>query len=346
VVNSSVEPSGAFQLFPDCNLPGGAQLGEFAAVVGRDHMSIVDATSFAAELTGDTIAANMFMVGYAYQSGLLPVSIESISRAIELNAVAVAFNLQALHLGRRAAMDQAASASRTMPVATRTQQSAETLSIEELVAHHRRHLTGYQNVRYADRYARRIQSVRDAEMAKTPGNDGLTRAAARGYGRVMAYKDEYEVARLYVSRAFQDSLKQAFDGASRLEVLLSPPTLFGSRSRSAEPRKRAFGPWIFVVFRLLSRLKGLRGTRFDPFGRTAERRMERQVLADYERLLDEIVGALTPENHRLAVQLADLPESIRGFGHVKWRNLRQTEETKTGLLRDFRATTLPSAAGV
>jgi indolepyruvate ferredoxin oxidoreductase len=345
VVNSSVEPSGAFQLFPDSNLPGGAELSQFVSVLGRENLSVIDATSFADELTGDTIAANMFMVGYAYQKGLLPVSIESISRAIELNAVAVAFNLRALDLGRRAAVDQAGSAASTVLVSA-SRQSADSLTIEELVAHHCRHLTEYQNARYADRYARRIQSVRDTEQTKTPGRDGLTRAVARAYGRVMAYKDEYEVARLYVSRPFLDSLKQAFEGEARLEVLLSPPTLFGSGSRSREPRKRAFGPWIFVVFRLLARLKGLRGTRFDLFGRTAERRMERQVLADYEVLLDEIVAALTPENHQLAVQLAELPETIRGFGHVKWRNLSQAEEIKTRLIRGFRATTVASTTGL
>jgi indolepyruvate ferredoxin oxidoreductase len=163
---------------------------------------------------------------------------------------------------------------------------------------------------------------------------------------VLAYKDEYEVARLYLSPPFLDSLKQAFEGDARLEVLLAPPTLFGSGSRSVEPRKRAFGPWIFVVFRLLRRLKGLRGTRFDPFGRTAERRMERKVLADYEVLLEEIAATLTPENHQLAVQLAELPENIRGFGHIKWRNVGQTEDEKARLIERFRAMTPNSIAAV
>jgi indolepyruvate ferredoxin oxidoreductase len=343
VVNSSVEPSGAFQLFPDSHLPGDAELGQFASVVGRDSMSIIDATSFADEL-GDTIATNMFMVGYAYQKGLLPLSIDSISRAIELNAVAVPFNLQALDLGRRAAVDQATAQTRAAPSTVRTNPSADSLTIDELVAHHCRHLTEYQNARYADRYARRVQSVRDTERAKTPGRDGLTRAVARGYGRVLAYKDEYEVARLYVSRPFLDSLKQAFEGKARLEVLLAPPTLFNSRSRS-EPKKRAFGPWIFVVFRVLARLKGLRGTRFDLFGRTAERRMERKVLSDYEVLLDDVVAALTPANHELAVQLAALPDNIRGFGHVKWRNWSQTEAVKIQLIERFRALTGVIEAG-
>jgi indolepyruvate ferredoxin oxidoreductase len=163
---------------------------------------------------------------------------------------------------------------------------------------------------------------------------------------VLAYKDEYEVARLYVSPPFLDSLKQAFEGEARLEVWLAPPTLFGSRSPSVDPRKRAFGPWIFVVFRLLRRLKGLRGTRLDPFARTAERRMERKVLADYEVLLEEIVATLTPESHQLAVQLAELPENIRGFGHVKWRNFRQTEDVKARLIERFRAMTPASTVGV
>jgi indolepyruvate ferredoxin oxidoreductase len=346
VVNSSVEPSAAFQLFPDSHLPGSAELGQFASVVGQDNISIIDTTSFADELTGDTIAANMFMVGYAYQKGLLPVSIESISRAIKLNAVAVAFNLRALELGRRAAVDQATSAPTTTLASTRAHQAADNLTIEELVAHHCRHLAEYQNSRYADRYARRVQSIRDTERVKTPGRDDLTRAVARSYARVLAYKDEYEVARLYVSPPFLDSLKQAFEGEARLEVWLAPPTLFGSRSPSVDPRKRAFGPWIFVVFRLLRRLKGLRGTRLDPFARTAERRMERKVLADYEVLLEEIVATLTPESHQLAVQLAELPENIRGFGHVKWRNFRQTEDVKARLIERFRAMTPASTVGV
>jgi indolepyruvate ferredoxin oxidoreductase len=346
VVNSTVEPSAAFQLFPDSNLPGSAELGQFASALGQDKLSIIDATSFADELTGDTIAANMFMVGYAYQKGLLPVSIESISRAIELNAVAVAFNLRAIDLGRRAAVAQAGSESPTTLVSRRAHQSADDLTTQELVAHHCRHLAEYQDSRYADRYARRVQSIRRTERAKTPGRDGLTRAVARSYARVLAYKDEYEVARLYVSPPFLDSLNQAFEGEARLEVLLAPPTLFGSGSRSVEPRKRAFGPWIFVVFRLLRRLKGLRGTRFDPFGRTAERRMERKVLADYEVLLEEIVATLTPENHQLAVQLAELPENIRGFGQVKWRNFEEAEQLKARLIESFRAMPPASTVGV
>jgi indolepyruvate ferredoxin oxidoreductase len=335
VVNRQVEPSGAFQLFPDSPLPGASELAQLELVVGADHVSAIDATSFANTLMGDTIAANMFMVGYAYQMGLLPLSNESIVRAIELNGVAVAFNLNALDLGRRVAAGE-----RKLPnaeMSSHFDRSEHSLSTEELVSQHFSHLAEYQDARYAERYKRRIAVVRAAEHRVNPGSDALTRAAARSYGRLMAYKDEYEVARLYSSTKFRDDLAQTFAGRPKFEVLLAPPALFGSKRQAGAPRKRAFGPWIFMVFRLLTRLKGLRGTPFDVFGFTAERRMERRLVAEYGSLLEEILASLRPENHALAVRLAEFPDAIRGFGHIKALSVARAEQAKSTLLSEFRA---------
>lgn len=333
VVNSSIEPSGAFQLFPDSNLPGRKQLLAYEEAVGRECMAVVNATKFADELTGDTIAANMFMVGYALQKGLLPVSIESISKAIELNAVAIQFNLRALALGRRAALDQMSSTKATSSAGALPPERSPTLEV--LIARYRAHLTDYQNARYAERYVRRVQAVQNAERLQAPGMEGLARAVACNYARLLAYKDEYEVARLYTHSSFDSEIRRAFGGRPRLEVLLAPPALFGSNA-SAAPRKRAFGPWIFIVFRVLARMKGLRGTPLDVFGRTAERRLERRLVSDYESLLDELAATLTPQHHPLAVRLAQVPESIRGFGHVKLKSIAQAATAKSDLLQEYR----------
>jgi len=280
---------------------------------------------------GDSIAANMFMVGFAYQKGLLPLTAEAIGRAIELNGVAVEFNQQAFLWGRRAAFDPGAVARVARPAP-----AEEAPSLDEFVTRRVADLTAYQNAAYARRYADLIERVRAAEAARAKGMTGLADAVARAYFKLLAYKDEYEVARLYTDGAFARELALQFQGKARLGFHLAPP-LFAERDpATGHLKKREYGPWVMSAFRVVAALKGLRGTPFDVFGYAAERRMERQLIAEYEAVLAQILAGLSPDNHALAVEIAALPLQIRGFGHVKERNRLAVKDCETKLLTRFR----------
>jgi indolepyruvate ferredoxin oxidoreductase len=211
-------------------------------------------------------------------------------------------------------------------------------SFAETVERRAKFLTDYQNAAYAARYRARVEKVKAVEAARAPGKCGLTDAVARYLFKLMAYKDEYEVARLYSDGAFRKQVASAFDGDKlRLEFHLAPPLLARRDRTTGLPRKMNFGPWLLPAFRLLAKFKFLRGTAFDPFGRTLERRSERTLIEDYESMLDEVLAALTPDNHHLAVGLAAIPEKIRGFGHVKQRHLAAAKADEAALLEQFRA---------
>ena len=258
---------------------------------------------------GDTVFANMIMLGFAWQKGLIPVSSRALYRAINLNGVAAEANLQAFEIGRIAAHDPGSNRLQAEPVAT-----PETESLDELIARRVTDLEAYQNEAYARRYLDRIADVRAVEAGL--GSEALTRAAAVNLYRLMAYKDEYEVARLYVDGRFAKDLGKSLSGG-KLKVWLAPPVL-SPKDASGNPRKMAFGGWMVRYgFPVLARLKGLRGTSFDLFGASGERRMERDLVAQYEGDLDHLVADLTPDLLPLAVEIASAPGEIRGFGHVK-----------------------------
>jgi indolepyruvate ferredoxin oxidoreductase len=290
-------------------------------------------------LLGQSLGANMFMLGYAYQLGTLPISAAAIERAIELNGEAVAMNHAAFRWGRRAAVDLAAVEALAKP-APDAQDPARALSgsLDEIIARRVAFLTAYQNAAYAARYRRRVDAARAAEAARAPGMTGFAEAVARYLFKLMAYKDEYEVARLYADPAFLRQLKNEVDGDNlRLTFHLAPPLLARHDKVTGEPRKMSFGPWMLTLFGVLARLKFLRGTALDVFGYTIERKTERQLVRDYETLLDELIAKLAPENHHLAVGLAAIPEKIRGFGHVKLRHLTAAKADEAALLEQFRA---------
>jgi indolepyruvate ferredoxin oxidoreductase len=211
-------------------------------------------------------------------------------------------------------------------------------SISEVVARREKYLKAYQSAAYARRYRAWVDKVIGAESLRAPGKSGLGDAVARYLFKLMAYKDEYEVARLYTDGAFANQVKNAFDGDNlRLEFHLAPPILARYDPATGLPRKMSFGPWLMPAFRVLAKLKFLRGTALDPFGRTLERRTERQLISDYETMLTEVLAKLTPENHHLAVGLAAIPEKIRGFGHVKQRHLTAAKADEAALFEQFRA---------
>ena len=331
VGNSSVSPTARFQLDPDDRIDTRLIEKRFRDVVGSDRLMLVDATGIALALCGDTIAGNMLTVGFAYQEGLLPLGAAAIERAIELNGQAVDFNLNAFRLGRLAAHDPDAVL-RLAAEHSNLAAPALPATLNEIVAHRSELLEQYQDAAYAARYRQVVERVADAERQVSPGDDRLARAVAKYLAKLMAYKDEYEVARLYTDPAFRQSLENQFEGDIRIEFNLAPPLLSRPDPVTGIAKKRTFGPWVLVLFRILARLKGLRGSRFDIFGSSAERRTERQLIADYEAQIDEILASLTPDNIDRAVALAELPEDIRGFGHVKadhvarartrWKSLR------------------------
>jgi indolepyruvate ferredoxin oxidoreductase len=339
VVNTAEFMPGEFTRNADFSLPSERLKRTIVADAGADKTHFINASGIASVLFGQSIGANMFMVGYAYQLGAIPLSAAAIEKAIVLNGEAVAMNQAAFHWGRRAVVDRAAVEKLAKP-ATAIASDARHLSesFEETVERRVKFLTAYQNSAYAARYRALVDKVKAVEAARTPGHCELTEAVARYLFKLMAYKDEYEVARLYTDGAFLKQVETEFDGDNlRFEFHLAPPLLARRDKTTGLPRKMSFGPWLLPAFRLLAKFKGLRGTPFDPFGRTLERRTERKLIGDYEAMLDEVLAKLKPDNHHIAVGLAVIPEKIRGFGHVKQQHLTAAKADEAALLEQFRA---------
>ena len=339
VVNTAEFLPGEFTRNADFSLPSERLKRTITADAGSDKTHFIDATRLTTALFGQSIGTNMFLVGYAYQLGAIPLSAAAIERAIELNGEAVGMNKAAFHWGRRAAVDRAQVEALAKPAAAATSDARRlSESFDETVARRVKFLTAYQNAAYAARYRAAVDRVKAAEAARAPGKCGLADAVARYLFKLMAYKDEYEVARLYSDGAFLQQVAGTFEGDNlRFEFHLAPPLLARRDRTTGLPRKMSFGPWLLPAFRLLAKLKFLRGTPFDPFGRTLERRTERKLIEDYESMLDQVLAALTPDNHHLAVGLAAIPEKIRGFGYVKERHLLAAKADEAALLEQFRA---------
>jgi indolepyruvate ferredoxin oxidoreductase len=337
VVNLAEFLPGDFTRNVNFTLPTERLKRAIEGAAGAEKSYFIDATRIAGTLLGNSVSANIFLVGYAFQVGALPLSAEAIEHAIELNGEAVEMNKMAFRFGRYAAVDRAAveklAAPKEVDDVRRLSQS-----LAEIIARRVAFLTDYQNAAYAARYRALVEKVRAAEAARAPGKQGLAEAVARYLFKLMAYKDEYEVARLYAGDDFARQVRATFAGDSlRLEFHLAPPLIARPDGRTGAPEKMSFGPWMMSVFRLLAKLKGLRGTAFDPFGFTQERRSERALIADYAALLAEMMERLTPENHHLAVGLAAIPEKIRGFGHIKARSLQAAKADEATLLAQFRS---------
>lgn len=328
VANIHVQPPGAFVLDTSINLGSGASLAAIERAAGAAPDTI-DATRIAVKVMGDSIYANLFMLGLAWQKGLVPIGLEALVRAVELNGAAVAANLRAFVLGRLAATD-----ARTFDFALgeTEAENAPALTPDALIADRRARLVIYQNDAYATRYDKLVASADAAERQLGRDERPLAAAVARNFYKLMAYKDEYEVARLYTDGAFERQLAAALDGGGRREIHLSPP-LFARRDPvTGMHRKYAFGPWMFQVFGILARFKFVRGRRFDPFGYTAERRRERALIEQYEGDMASALARLSLANAAEVLALAELPDTIRGFGHVKDRHLVVAQQKRLALL--------------
>jgi len=356
LLNSDVAPTAAFIQDPDWRLPGADLQADLRAACGEGGVDAVDAAALALGLLGDAIYANPLMLGYAYQKGWLPLGEAALRRAIELNGQQVASNLAAFAWGRRAAHDlaevqrlagrAAAPQDDGFVEVRRGQAGAAVLDmrrpageVDALVAVRSEFLTAYQNAAYAARYRELVEQVARAEQAAT-GTTRLAAAVARYYFKLMAYKDEYEVARLYTDGEFLRQVDAQFEGDWKLRLHLAPP-LLARRDAQGRLIKRAYGPGVLKLFRVLARLRFLRGTPLDVFGHSAERRAERALIDTYRSDLLAILPKLTRANLDRAVALASLPDTIRGYGHVKEAAMQRAAVRRAELLDGFSATVVP-----
>ncbi len=335
VVSTHEMTTGAFTHNANLVVPGAALKAAISDRIGQGPLAMLDAHEAAVNLLGDSIASNMFLLGFAYQKGHVPIGSAAIEQAIELNGAAVEMNRQAFRFGRLAAHDAAAMQRLVKPAASA---AANPKTLPDTLAFRSAHLTAYQDAALAERYRSKVAWIAGLEKDRTPGRAGLAEAVARGYHKLLAIKDEYEVARLYTDGTFEKTLAEQFDGVTSIEFHLAPPLLarFHKDKVTGHPRKIKLGRWLLPVFRLLAKGRSVRGTVWDLFGYSAERRLERQMIADYEKVLEEIGRRLSPATHATAVVLAALPEDIKGFGHVKQANYETAKQREAALLAMLR----------
>ncbi|TNJ33289.1 indolepyruvate ferredoxin oxidoreductase family protein [Arenimonas terrae] len=351
VINDYQAMPGPFTRQPDMQFPAAGIVEAIRTALGGREPVQVAATEIATTLMGDAIATNLFMLGVAWQRGLVPISYEALVRAIELNGAAIEMNKTAFAWGRLAAINPQAvleaaglaEAPQTDVIALPLDDERLSRNLDETIERRVKFLTDYQDTAYAGRYVALVDKVRQAEARKAPGSTALTEAVARYYFKLMAYKDEYEVARLYTSGEFKRRIEQQFDGDYTIHFNLAPP-LFAKRDADGHLIKKEYGPWMFTAFGFLAKLKFLRGGAFDVFGKTEERRMERQLIVDYARTVEELLAALDGGNVDLAAQIASVPEHIRGYGHVKEAHFAKAKAREAELLATWRNPKAPAAA--
>jgi indolepyruvate ferredoxin oxidoreductase len=345
VVNSDVVPTAQFQQNNAIDLSQEKLMNILRRCVTKGRVADFAATTAAVRMIGDSIATNVLMLGYAIQKGLMPIALDAIEQAIRLNGVAIEQNLHALNWGRLAAHDPkrfenlVAKAGGEIVV-----EEPNAKALDVVVARRMMHLTNYQDEAYAQRYKDFIEKVKQAEQSRLPGSTAVTEAVAWYLSKLMSYKDEYEVARLYANGDFLKRLQQQFDGDFKLNFHLAPPLLNLRDKATGQPSKVAFGPWMMSGFKLLAKLKGLRGTKCDVFGYSTERRLERQLIEDYRRTIEGILPVLNADNASLVAKIAALPEMIKGYGHVKDRNVQEYKTELAKLLASFDSVRLTKTA--
>jgi indolepyruvate ferredoxin oxidoreductase len=332
VVNLEKTPTSAFMRNPDWQFPDAKARDDIDVATGAGTV-YVEATRLVVAAMGNAIATNMFLVGYAWQKGWIPLAEAAVERAIELNGADIAFNKDAFGWGRVTAHDpEGVQGALSKTSSYQVIQFKPRESLDKLIERGVQYLTAYQNADYAARYRSFVQHVLTAEKAAVSGAPPrLSEAVAKYLFKLMSYKDEYEVARLHSDPAFKAQLDEMFKGPYQIVYHLAPPA-FARRDASGRLRKRAYGPWVGYAMRALARFKFLRGTPLDPFGYSAERQGERNLIAEYRDTIDELLGKVSPETSAVCVEIASLPEEIRGFGHVKERNILAAREKRQKLL--------------
>ncbi|MCF7981924.1 MAG: indolepyruvate ferredoxin oxidoreductase family protein, partial [Pseudomonadales bacterium] len=333
VINEYESITSAFIRDGDATFPTQAMKQTIMTEVGEEKASFIDATKIATALLGDSIGSNLFLLGYAFQKGLIPVSADAIEQAIALNNVAVLFNQHAFEWGRHAAHDL----DRVLELANVDARRHKFLiDLDEVVAWRKNFLTDYQDSEYAAQYQQFVDEIRGFEQQHFSANDNrLTEAVARNLFKLMAYKDEYEVARLYTNGNFAKKLGEQFEGDFKLKFHLAPPLMAKKDITTGHLIKRTFPGFTMKVFKVLAKLKGLRGSRWDLFGYSQERRQERELIKQYQQTIRQLLEDISTENYEVAVEIAALPGLVRGFGHVKQRNVDKVKLQQDILLDQF-----------
>ena len=328
IINSYEMMSGDFARVRDLQFPGKTLQSMIEASVGSSNSTFVNANYYAENLFGNSIAANLFLVGIAVQQGLVPIALEAIEKAIELNGRSVTMNLSAFHRGRQFVVDPG-KIDELLPSSEKSQtesNASEPRSLNELIEHRFELLVDYQNTKYAKRYRNMIDAVREADQIKSAGTNELTREIAMNYYKVLAYKDEYEVARLLSDAKFRKELEEQFTGDFCVQYHLAPP-IFAKKDRvTGLASKRAFGQWMTGILRVVAKFKFLRGSAFDPFAWSDDRRLELRLIEEYEHVVREVISNVNANNYRIATELVSFPDTIRGFGHIKRQSYDETME--------------------
>jgi indolepyruvate ferredoxin oxidoreductase len=340
VVNNYLAPTADFTHNPDAIFPTADMEQTITDEAGVERSHFVDATTLVTKLLGDAIYSNFFMLGLAYQKGLIPLSASSIRHAIELNGVAIEANLSAFLWGRRYVID-ADGVRREASLDLDQSLPVPSENLDDIIAFRRSFLVDYQDQAYAERYQRLVERVREAEQQLFPEKStnelSLTEAVAHNLFKLLAYKDEYEVARLYSNGHFEQSLADQFVGNYKLRFHLAPPLLSKRDPHTGHLLKREFGAWVLPLFRILARFRSLRGSALDIFANTTERKMERALIETYEHDIKRLITAISNENFDTAIAIAKLPKEIRGFGHVKHANIKKVSSQKEMLFKKLMA---------
>ncbi|MCD8525786.1 MAG: indolepyruvate ferredoxin oxidoreductase family protein [Alphaproteobacteria bacterium] len=332
VVNTNNTPVAAFVTNNEVDFHNRQVNDTLMKAVHPKGRHFVPATEIAQTLMGDEIATNIFMVGFAWQQGLIPLRKESIDRAIELNGVAIEDNKKAFAYGRLAAHDPDKVQQMVDAVKGDAEEETIATTLEKMLERRAEYLSGYQNEALANRYKALVQRVKIAEEKVVSNSSVLAEAAAKYYHKLLAYKDEYEVARLYTDGTFMKELQAQFTGNYKLQFHMAPPIMEKNDPATGRPKKRTFGPWMLRALSLLAKFKSLRGTPFDIFGYNAERKMERALIAEYEATVELVLQKLNARNHALCAELLSVPDVIRGYGPVKMGNMEKAKLLRADLL--------------
>lgn len=332
IVNSHVAPTSAFASNPNLDLSAARMKKSLKESSSEELLDFVEATRLATALMGNSIAANLFLVGYALQKGLLPISIEAIQRAIELNQVAVEMNIQSLSWGRMAAVNIKFVKEKALP--KKELEETEKVGLEEIIHHRMEFLEGYQDKKYSQKYEQLVRKVEEIEK-EIVEEQFLSEAVAKYYFKLLAYKDEFEVARLHTSKEFKDFLQDQLEGEYKVEYNLAPPVFGGRDAKTGRYPKRRLSSSFFYFFNILKHFKFLRGTPFNLFGWTKHRKLERKLIIDYEESVLKLLKTLSPNNYQIAVEIASIPELIRGYDVVKEQNLEDALSRQEELFKQY-----------
>ncbi|MEH6474166.1 MAG: indolepyruvate ferredoxin oxidoreductase family protein [Sneathiella sp.] len=337
VVNSHPAPTMDFTLNPDAPFPIKSTLEHIQSAVGKDDCHLINASHIATTLMGDSIATNLFMLGYAFQMGFVPISMDALMQAIDLNGVAVEGNKKAFAWGRAMAADADAVNAEVAKLSGPVDVVEPSDDIDEIIDRRKTFLTDYQDGAYARRYASLVDRIKVKEADIKTGTNALSKAVAKSLFKFMAYKDEYEVARLYADTGFMDKVDRMMEGDYRVKYNLAPPLFAKKDPNTGELKKSEYGPWMKKAFEILPRFKFLRGTALDPFGYLAERKEERLILQQFEQILSQLIDNLTADNYASAVEIAELPMKVRGYGHVKDKAIEHYRRDLENLMGVFKS---------